>query len=320
MTKKNQLVPMQAGIVPALYQQMQIAIRECHSIDECKSMAVEAGAIAAYYQQIKDEESVRKFLEIKIRAWRRIGEILLTAKVDEADCNTLPMSIGTKPAGSFNMAEYVRRIRTAFKDNKDIELLNDGAIRQALKVAKLPADFFEQNAGEYSSIDNLCYAYARLEREEWEATPEGQAHLKEVAVRQKQWAKEDKKRQEEQAANAAANAERTRQDQLEIDEIKKLKAARDAALAEVGFTMDRRDRTEIHQVVLLLKKSIHDILRRAAFDRHLTMQAILRSGLMMWLMANGYAVPSDDMLTRPIRRDDAGKFAGKQPTPEEQHP
>jgi hypothetical protein len=35
---------------------------------------------------------------------------------------------------------------------------------------------------------------------------------------------------------------------------------------EVGITLDRRDREQMHQIVFLLKKSIYEILRQAAFD------------------------------------------------------
>jgi hypothetical protein len=78
-------------------------------------------------------------------------------------------------------------------------------------------------------------------------------------------------------------------------EAKALLRARDLALDEVGITLDRRDREQMHQIVFLLKKSIHEILRQAAFDNRTTMQSILRSGLMMWFVAHGYTVPTAGM-------------------------
>jgi hypothetical protein len=55
---KNELVPVGNGGAPVLYQRMQAAIADCHSIDDCKRIATQASAIAAYYDQIQDDESV----------------------------------------------------------------------------------------------------------------------------------------------------------------------------------------------------------------------------------------------------------------------
>ncbi|HEX5957548.1 MAG TPA: hypothetical protein VFY92_02690, partial [Hyphomicrobiaceae bacterium] len=65
------------GFRPALYQRMREAIAACHDVDECKDVADRALAMATYYEQANDQESIRKVHEIKLRAWRRIGELLL---------------------------------------------------------------------------------------------------------------------------------------------------------------------------------------------------------------------------------------------------
>ena len=77
--------------------------------------------------------------------------------------------------------------------------------------------------------------------------------------------------------------------------MRRLKEAQDQAFSEVGITLDRRDRERMHQIVFLLKKKIYEILRRASFDNRQTMQSILRSGLMMWFIANGYDVSAEDL-------------------------
>ena len=61
--------------IPRLYEKMQTAIAACHSFDEVKAIADQAAAIAAYHKQIKDDVAMRQFLDIKMRAWRRLGEI-----------------------------------------------------------------------------------------------------------------------------------------------------------------------------------------------------------------------------------------------------
>lgn len=69
----------------------------------------------------------------------------------------------------------------------------------------------------------------------------------------------------------------------------------EGALFLGSVLLDRRDREQMHATVFLLKRSVHEILRKAAFDHRMTMQAIIRSGLMMWFAAHGYSIPIDDM-------------------------
>lgn len=277
MQKTNQLIVTQ-NTVPALYQRMQIAIAECYSIDDCQNIATQAAAIAAYYKQIKDDESVKQFLKIKIRAWRRIGEILIESRVDKSKCETT--------------AEYIRKLRFSFKGQKEVENLSDNSFRQALRIVEVPKDFFEQNVNKHSSIDSLLFAFADLQRREWEASPEGKADIR---LREK-----NKKIYEETAARARAEQLETlkkqaKETQEANETIDRLLGSREEAIKEVGVTLERRDREEMHETVFLLKKSIHEVLRQAAFDHRLTMQAILRAGLMMWFVAHGYAVPVEDM-------------------------
>jgi hypothetical protein len=291
----NPLVPAGSSI-PGLYGRMQAAIAQCYSVDDCKHIAAQADAIALYYKQIQDDASVVKFLQVKLRAWRRIAEILVNSGVDRSACETT--------------AEYIRKIRAVFKDQKTIQELNEGLFRQLLKIVAMPSDFFDQNAGRYGGIEALVRAFADFQHHEWAASPQGRAELKareaqqaELVRQQKEQQAEEAKQQAEQAKQQAEQAqqqaeqqaEQTRQRQEEIADLKALKTARDAAFAEVGITLDRRDRKEMHQIVFLLKKPIYETLRQAAFDHRMTMQAVLRSGLRAWLAAHNYAVSADDL-------------------------
>lgn len=284
MSNKKHIPAIISSISP-LYKRMQNAIAECYSVDDCKQIATQANAIAAYYKQIKDDESVKKFLQVKIRAWRRIGEILIGAGIDKSECNT-------HSDGTFNTAEYIRRIRASFQGNKAIEELSDAAVRQALRIGELSSNFFDQNVGKFSSIDAIVNAFAAVQRREWEATPEGQAELKERTARAKEW---EKKQQQEARQQTKQQQEEAQLRQVEAASIDALMVERNKAFAEVGITLERHDREHMHQIVFLLKKSIHEILRQAAFDNRTTMQSILRAGLMMWFIAHGYDVPADDM-------------------------
>ena len=266
---------------PRLYERMQAAIAECHSIDDCKTIADHAVAIAAYHKQIKDDASVRKFIQIKLRAWRRIGELLST--VDRSDCGD-------------NVAAQIRKIMSAFKGNEAVEELSDSAIREALRLAALPADFFERNVADHRNCHTLCFAYERLQQEKWEASPAGQKELK----------RREKERQERAAAEAQYRAEketRAAQEAAAQEAAQRtmlaLHAAHQEAISEVGFTLDRRDREDMREVVFMIKGAVHEALRQAAFDNRMTMQAVLRAGLAMWFIAHGYDVPLSELDLRP---------------------
>jgi hypothetical protein len=248
-----------------LYRRMSNAIARCHSIDDCKEIADQASAIAAYYKQIKDDESVRKFLEVKIRAWRRLAEIFST--VSEDGCGSVTV--------------YINKIRAAFPDCP----VNDSQIRNALKLGKVPSDFFEQNVEENNSVEAMIRSYSTMLDIQWRESPEGKEQRR---IWRRQAQEQERRYAKEEKARAAAK-------ELDDEDIQRLKIKRDEAFAEVGITLDRRDRENMHQVVFLIKKQIHEVLRQAAFDNRTTMQAILRSGLAMWFIANGYDVAMKDM-------------------------
>jgi hypothetical protein len=216
-------------------------------------IADQAAAIAAYYKQIKDDESVKKFIAVKLRAWRRIGEIC--AATDRSDCKTKP--------------DYVDKIQQTFPD------LSFSQISQALRLAEVPMEFFEQAVEQVRSIPDLLAAYTRSK---WEESPEGLAQLEEVRKRER----------ERKAKDAdAKEAGLARECDTVIDE---MLDSYNVAYKEVGYTLERRDRRTMKTVVLLLKESVHSVLRQAAFDHHLTMQEVVRRGLVSWLASHGYTV------------------------------
>jgi hypothetical protein len=298
----NQLV----GVTPThgvldkpnqLYLRMQTAIDRCYSVDDCKMIADQANAIAAYFRQIKDDESVWKFFTVKLRAWRKIGEFMLTLGATDGETPT----------------EHLRRIRTLFHDDPSIKEMSDVAIRNAVKLGGLPADFFEREIGKHSSVSGMIIAYQHFMDAEWQASPEGREELK----RRKE---SDEKREAARAARDAEEqaewAERQQEERESLEQQTRDLAALKAAREEVGFTMDRRDRERMREVVFLIKAPIHEQLRQAAFDHRITMQAILRAGLAMWLVANGYPVNLDDMgLKREVRAAQVALPANSTPKP-----
>jgi hypothetical protein len=262
------IVPVDSGQVPQLYDRMQTAIALCYDVDDCKRIADQANAIAAYYKQIRDDESVRRFLQIKLRAWRRIGQIIINIA-------------GVYEEGRETQAAYCRRARAEV----DTGEMSDWNIIQAARLGQLPDDFFEDYAEDHRSIDSLLRTYREVKNAEWLATPEGQAAKKADDKRQaelkKKFAEDDKRRAREQA-------EKLRKEIEDKEDYEDYIASRDEAFGEVGLTMDRRDRKEMKEIVFMIKKPVHERLRQAAFDKRVTMQSVLRAGLKMWFVAHDY--------------------------------
>lgn len=72
----NLPVNVRGAKLPAVYEQAKQALAECTRIDECKSWADKAQALASYAKQAKDD-SLRKCADrIQARAIRRAGELL----------------------------------------------------------------------------------------------------------------------------------------------------------------------------------------------------------------------------------------------------
>jgi len=137
------------------------------------------------------------------------------------------------------------------------------------------------------TIDTIVGAYNGFLRDEELRTPEGQARAAEVErqIQEREKKLEERKEQEEEDRKRE-EAERL----VKQAELASLERAQNEALEEVGFTMERHDRQEMKSVVFLIKEELHAILRQAAFDNHITMQEVLRRGMLMWFTAHGYDV------------------------------
>ncbi|MBP0635525.1 hypothetical protein [Cupriavidus sp. AcVe19-6a] len=74
------MVPVEAEKAIAQYNSMVLAIKECHSLDVAAQMQSQAAAMAYYAHEAQDVESERLMREIRIRAQRRCGELLIVMK------------------------------------------------------------------------------------------------------------------------------------------------------------------------------------------------------------------------------------------------
>src|SRR4051794_38678196 len=65
-----------AARLPENYEAAKRAIAECERLDECNDWADKAAAIASYARQADDTELEDYAMRIRLRAQRRLGELL----------------------------------------------------------------------------------------------------------------------------------------------------------------------------------------------------------------------------------------------------
>jgi hypothetical protein len=259
------------------YKQMCHEITKCDAFDECKDIIDKSVAMAAYYAQIKDIKTEVMFYRIRLRAWRRIGELF--SAVDLSDCE--------------NPTQKARKIRAAFKGDPTVVEMRDSRIIDVVKIMAVSDKDFEyavQQQVNGSIIDLL------------RRTPAGEKDMEEQRKRMAKWNAEAQKRQAiEQEKNRKAVQERLKFAETESKHHRELDAAAQEAMKEVGITLERKDRARIKPVVFLIKEEVHATMRQAAFDKRITMQEVLRRGLKLWLEANGYDWPGDDNTVKSSR-------------------
>lgn len=115
--------------LPTVYVEARDALAKCESIDECKSWADKAAAIASYAKQAQDETLMKTATRIKARAIRRCGELLKQIERPEQ---------GGRPKKNGGDAAPVSRAAAA----KAAGLSRDQR-RDALRVASIPKAKFE---------------------------------------------------------------------------------------------------------------------------------------------------------------------------------
>ena len=251
-TSNNNLVLTNAERHLALYKGMCRAIGACHRVDECKDIADKSVALAAYYKQIKDDETVRKFNEVKLRAWRRIGELFSVVNL----------------SGCLTQTAKAQKIRDNF-DEAVVDEFSDVKIMEILKLTTLSTADFEFALKHITSggITNLLRhtpeAVAQTETNHAEIEKWQRAYEKEMAKpenqqkaleRLKQSRKEQRQREKQLRQDSKQLAIRQRHE-------RELQVASKTALAEVGITLERKDRARMKQVVFLIKEEVHTVMR-----------------------------------------------------------
>jgi hypothetical protein len=159
--------------LPAAYTQARAALATCERIDECKTWADKAAALASYAKQAKDESLHVHARRIQSRAIRRAGELLKsiekgrgpgrTAQGKELNSRYATItSPRTEAARNAGLSAHRQREAVAFASIPDTEfeqlvespepptvkvLLERGTRKQA------PVDTAEMTAAEQQALD-----------------------------------------------------------------------------------------------------------------------------------------------------------------------
>jgi hypothetical protein len=265
------------------YKQMCLAVATCHHFDECKDIIDKSVAMAAYYKQIKDTQTEVMFYRVRLRAWRRIGELFSTVDMSNLPLSKHHWNAGAGAPGWVTQTSKVRKIRESFPNDPTVADMTDARISEILKLMELTNEEFEyaikQQVG--GTIVDLMRRTPSAEAERAKADRERAAHYK----------KSEKKRLEEEAKSREKIAATMEAHALESKHLNELDRAATEAMKDVGITLERKDRANMKQVVFLIKDDVHTVMRQAAFDKKITMQDVLRRGLRLWLEANGYDWP-----------------------------
>jgi hypothetical protein len=254
------MVPMLNPQYPALYNNIREAIAKCHSVDECKDIVSKAEAMALYYKQANDQDTLQKFFEIKLRAWRRLGELMLSDAEVAATAG---------PRRSFKLAMErmgTPELRATLREYDAVH---------AMKLARIDAVEFEAFLGEaggsMAKLIELTDPRAKFYTAHAEAgrndTPA--VHLRTSNFIERLYRKDDEARTVKERATVDAAEE--------ADEVEH----------NVGLTLLRKYRRPMRVFGFYLSFEAHEQLRRAAFERRVTMHHVLRAALDTWFVAKG---------------------------------
>lgn len=124
-TPMTNLPNVRSARLPDSYSNARQALEQCQKVDECKSWADKAAALASYAKQADDDSLHKMATRIKARAIRRAGELLkeLDARGDHRKSGDAPISSRSAAGERAGMS-------------KDQQV-------QAVRVANVPDEAFE---------------------------------------------------------------------------------------------------------------------------------------------------------------------------------
>lgn len=245
----------------AQYNDMRRSIAACHRFDECKDIVDKSVAMAAYFAQIKDTKTEVMFHRVKLRAWRRIGELL--AAVNLSGCET-------------RLAK-LKRVKESLGSDKTVREMGDYRILDVLKLMEISDNDFEfaieqDVRGSVSDLLKRTPAFAKAEYER---------------ARKAERDRQDAERSRNSPEALKQEQKRQELNRLVMAHTDELHASANQAMKEAKTSLARKDREQMKQVVLLLERRTHDVMLRAAYSQGVTVQDVLREGLWLWLRDRG---------------------------------
>lgn len=253
-----------AQFTPERYNAMRQAISACATIDDCAKAQSAAAALATYYHQINDNEAYRQLTEIRLRAWRKMAEIV--GRVNVTKC-------ATQKAMAAKVRDELGKEATA--------MLSDSRIIQLIKLNGVPERNFEaevaKSTGSLDDIVRRAHPDAIKQREESE--------------RQRQdWERSSTDRAALEAKAAAKVQEREMQERTKRADAVIAMVKENAIMEspEVGLTLTPKAKASLVEFSVMMDRKMHDQLRDAAHERRTTMWAILREASNYWFVVNGY--------------------------------
>lgn len=130
------------------------ALAECKAVDEVKAWADKAAAMQAYGRMAKDKSLEVDAAEIRIRAERRLGEMLAAQKAD-GGLNRGAQGVGSNQYATKEVSSSSTRTPTLASAGISYDLSS-----RAQKLAAIPEQEFEETLGEWR--DNVKAEGARV--------------------------------------------------------------------------------------------------------------------------------------------------------------
>ena len=263
--KSTALVPALPGKFTAVrYDRMVKAIAECETVDDCMEAQSVAEAMAVYYKQANDRVAFDQLRQIRLRAWRRMSEIIATVNVSK--CAT--------------QKEMIDKVRKELGTDATA-CINDSRIMQLIKLAGVPAANFEKELDKCNGSMDMMYQLAHPAKiKERELAEESRLRWEKTRSDRDQ---ADSVKSARDAAAAAAENER-RADAL-------IAAVKERGIVEadtVGLTLTPKAKSNLVAFSIMMDRKMHDQLRDAAHERRTTMWAIMREASNYWFVVNGY--------------------------------
>jgi hypothetical protein len=227
-------------------------------------MSVEkrAQVIQAAVRVVNDEESLQKVCTIRLMAWRRIGQILLEG---------CPRKAGEA------YAHYAARVRNSGTESEAAQALSNAQIIEAIKISSIPEDEFERHSASARSRTALINAAHPETVERRALRAEGEAAIR---------AETERYLKETEALRLEEEGDRRLAERVSSS----LLDEHITALREVGYTL-REAPNDLQRVMVILTMDEYSMLRRAQMEhknKNISRMEIMRQGLRMWLIANGY--------------------------------